>query len=139
MGAKPSPKKKRAAPVRKPKKKTSGKKKTARKSPATRSRKPAKKAVKKPVKKSAIPAGDQIGKVVAFFRVPVVAVVKVTKGVLKTGDLVWVKGHTTDYKLTISSLQVDHRPVSQANKGQEVGLKVPARARRGDRLYRISS
>ena len=102
-------------------------------------RKPA--AKKKPaVKKKparAKPPEDQIGKVIAFFRIPVVAVVKVTQGSLKIGDRIWIKGHTTDLKQTVVSMQVNHQPIQEARKGDEAGMKVSSRARRGDRVYRI--
>ena len=89
------------------------------------------------VKKPAAPNyGTEIGRVVAFFRIPVVAVIKVARGArLKTGDAIRIKGHTTDLKLTVSSLQVNHQPVPEAGPRDEVGLKVPSRARRGDRVY----
>jgi putative protease len=117
-------------PASRPKKKTSARPKTGPK------KKPA--AKKRPLKaKKAAPLGDQLGKVVAFFRIPVVAVIKVTKGILKAGDQIWIKGHTTDLKQTVTSMQVNHQPIQKARKGDEVGLKISSRARRGDRVYRI--
>ncbi|MCM8794328.1 MAG: EF-Tu/IF-2/RF-3 family GTPase [Candidatus Omnitrophica bacterium] len=119
-------------------------------------RKPAKKPVRPPAKKKAArskakpkanakqkkpapapTAGEEIGEVIAFFRIPVVAVIKLTQGVLKTGDRIWIKGHTTDMKLTVSSMQINHQPVQEIKKGQEAGIKVPSRARRGDMVYRV--
>lgn len=73
----------------------------------------------------------------AFFRIPVVAVIKVTKGGLRLGDRIWIKGHTTDLKQTVASLQINHQPIREAKKGAEAGVKVDSRARRGDRVYRI--
>lgn len=131
------------------KKKTARKpaaKKPARKKPASRPKKktparpkPAAGKKKKPLtqKKKAAPKGDQLGEVVAFFRIPVVAVIKITRGDLKSGDQLWIKGHTTDLKQTVASMQVNHQPIQKARKGDEVGLKISGRARRGDRVYRI--
>jgi len=76
--------------------------------------------------------------VIAFFRIPVVAVIKVTQGGLKVGDRIWIKGHTTNLKLTVASMQINHQPVQEIRKGDEAGVKVSARARRGDRVYLIS-
>ncbi len=87
--------------------------------------------------KKAAPLGDQLGEVVAFFRFPVVAVIKITRGSVKAGEQIWIKGHTTDLKQTVASMQVNHRPILQARKGDEVGLKISSRARRGDRVYRL--
>ena len=70
-----------------------------------------------------------------FFRIPVVAVIRVTRGRIKVGDKVWIRGHTTDLKETITSMQVEHQPIQIAKKGDEVGVKISARARRGDRVY----
>jgi translation initiation factor IF-2 len=121
------------------------KKKPSRKKPVSRPKKKglarAKTATKRkkqsPKGKKPVPQGDQLGKVVAFFRIPVVAVVKVAKGSLKVGDSIWIKGHTTDLKQTVASMQVNHQPIQEARKGAEVGLKISSRARRGDRVYRL--
>ena len=112
----------------------SNKKKPARPKPKKKS--PPKKS--KPAKsKKAVPQGDPLGEVVAFFRIPVVVVIKITRGNLKTGDPIWIKGHTTDLKQTVASMQVNHQPIREARKGDEVGLKISSRARRGDRVYRL--
>ncbi len=98
--------------------------------------KPRKPIPSKP-KPSGPPPGDEIGRVVAFFRIPVVAVVKITKGSLKLGDRIWIKGHTTDLKQAALSLQINHQSVQEIKKGEEAGIKVSSRARRGDRIYRL--
>lgn len=87
--------------------------------------------------KPAVVLGKEIGRVVAFFRIPVVAVIKVKKEPLMVGEAIWIKGHTTDLKLTVASMQIDHQPVTEVRKGQEAGIKLAARARRGDRVYRL--
>ncbi len=125
---KPAARKKPAAPKRKP---------VPRKKPAARPKaKPGKKTA--PKKRGAGPIEGEVARVVAFFRIPVVAVLKVTEGPLKPGDQVWIRGHTTDLKQTIASMQVNHKPIPEAKKGMEVGVKVSSRVRRGDRVYRIS-
>lgn len=90
-------------------------------------------------KKGAPTAGPEkeMGRVVAFFRIPVVAVIRVTRGSLKPGDRIWIKGHTTDLKQTIASMQINHQPIRELKKGQEAGVKVTSRTRRGDRVYRL--
>ena len=86
----------------------------------------------------ATPAADEVGQVVAFFAVPSVAIVKVTQGTLKLNDKIWIRGHTTDLTETISSMQIDHQPVAQAQQGQEVGIKISGKARQHDRVYKIA-
>ena len=90
-------------------------------------------------KKSASPSEKEIGRVVAFFRIPVVAVIRVSQGTLKPQDRIWIRGHTTDLKQTITSLQIDHQPIPAARRGDEVGVKVSSRVRSGDRVYRVST
>ena len=94
---------------------------------------------KKPRKKKpASPAEKEIGRVVAFFRIPVVAVIRVTQGTLSLGDQVWIRGHTTKLKQTLTSMQINHQPISKARKGDEFGVKISSRVRIGDRVYRIA-
>lgn len=82
-------------------------------------------------------AGPEIGRVVAFFRIPVVAVIKVTRGPLTVGERIWIRGHTTDLKLTVASMQINHQPITEARRGDEIGVKLSTRARRGDRVYQL--
>ena len=99
-------------------------------------------AAKKKAAKSAQPkrkSEKEIGRVVGFFRIPMVAVLKVTGEKLKMGDRIWIRGHTTDLKETLSSLQINHQPIQEAKKGDEIGVKISARARRGDRVYLLPS
>ena len=84
-------------------------------------------------------SGEEIGCIAGYFAVPKVAIVKIKSGSLKVGDRIWIRGHTTDLLETIQSMQVDHRPVSEAALGEEVGVQVSARVRRNDRVYKIAS
>ena len=130
MAGKTKPKRK-SAPKRKPAAKPKKPQARAKKKPA-----PRKPALKKPSPPKG--AGDEIGRVVAFFRIPVVAVIKVTKGSVKVGSSIWIKGHTTDLKVAAASMQINHQPIQQAKKGAEFGLKVASRCRIGDRVYSIA-
>jgi translation initiation factor IF-2 len=79
----------------------------------------------------------EIGKISDFFARPVVAAIEVT-GSFKVGDRIHIKGHTTDVEMTIDSMQIDNKSVTEANKGQSVGIKVPDRVRGGDTVYKIT-
>jgi hypothetical protein len=50
--------------------------------------------------------GKEIGKVTDYFAHPVVAGVKM-EAPLDVGDRVHFMGHTTDFELTVSSMQID--------------------------------
>ena len=61
---------------------------------------------------------------------------KVTKGTLSLGDEVHIKGHTTDFKQKVASIQLDRVPLEKAVKGQEIGIAVKSRVRQKDIVYR---
>jgi putative protease len=79
----------------------------------------------------------EIGKVSDFFAKPVVAGVDL-EGSLKVGDKIHIKGHTTDVEITIASMQINNQAVTEAKKGQSVGIKVPDRVRAGDTVYKVT-
>jgi hypothetical protein len=79
---------------------------------------------------------EPIGSVSEFFARPVVAGINLT-GSIKVGDVIKIKGHTTDLEFTIDSMQIDNISVQEA-KGTKVGIKVPDRVRIGDNVYKIS-
>ena len=80
---------------------------------------------------------EVIGKVTDFFARPVVAGIELTT-VLKLGDKIHIKGHTTDLELIIDSMQIDNVDVEQAKAGDLIGIKVSERVRRGDTVYKVT-
>jgi selenocysteine-specific translation elongation factor len=80
---------------------------------------------------------EEIGKVSDFFAHPVVAGIELS-GKLKVGDLVRIKGHTTDLELTVNSMQIDNVDVTEAKAGDSVGIKVTERVRHGDTVYKVT-
>ncbi|MDM8000809.1 MAG: translation elongation factor-like protein [Dehalococcoidia bacterium] len=78
----------------------------------------------------------EVGVVTDFFSRPVVAGVDLT-GALKTGDKIHIKGHTTDLELVVESMQIHNANVSEAKAGDSIGIKVPDRVRRGDKVYKV--
>ncbi len=77
-----------------------------------------------------------IGVVADFFARPVVAAIQLTAP-LKMGDRIHIKGHTTDLEQTVDSMQVNNAPVAEAKAGDGVGVKLTARVRKGDSVYKI--
>jgi selenocysteine-specific translation elongation factor len=78
----------------------------------------------------------EVGTVSDFFAHPVVAGIELT-GELNMGDLIRIKGHTTDIELAVSSIQIDNNSVLSAKAGDAVGIKVTERVRPGDTVYKI--
>ncbi len=80
---------------------------------------------------------EVIGRVSDFFAQPVVAGIELTAA-LKAGDKIRIKGHTTDLKMTVDSIQIDNEQVSVAKAGDSIGVKVSDKVRGGDTVYKIT-
>ena len=96
-------------------------------------KKPAKAKPKKVApKKEAKP----IGVISNFFEHISVAAIKLTAP-LKVGDTIQIKGgEETDFTQKVSSMQVQHDKVTTAKKGDEIGIKVNHKARKGYHVYK---
>ena len=79
----------------------------------------------------------EIGKVTEFFARPVVAGVELS-GILKVGDKIHIKGSTTDMQLTVESMQIERVNINAGKPGDVIGIKVPDRVRRGDKVYKVT-
>ena len=80
--------------------------------------------------------GQEIGLVTEYFAKIGVAGIDLTAS-LNVGDLIRLQGHTTDFEQAVGSLQIEHASVEAAKAGDQIGLKVKDRCRRGDRVYRL--
>ena len=120
------------------KKKTTAKKKTKASSKKV-SRKKTKPTAKKPVagRQSAPIKGTLIGRVSHYFAHVNAAAFKIEKGTLQVGDQLYFKGHTTDFKQAVTSMQIDHAPVQTANVGDDIGIQVKDRVREHDAVYKL--
>ena len=78
----------------------------------------------------------QIGKVTHYFAKIGVAIIKVTDGSIKVGDEIYIKGHTTDFKHKVNSMQIEHENVELAEPGQSIGVKVNEPVRANDLVYK---
>jgi selenocysteine-specific translation elongation factor len=81
---------------------------------------------------------ELIGIVNDFFARPVVAGISLN-GSVRVGDKIQIKGHTTDIECLVESMQINHFSVEQALAGDSVGIKVPARVRKGDAVYKVAA
>ncbi len=79
----------------------------------------------------------KIGEVTHYFNKIGVAAIKIISGQLKKGDMIHIKGHTTDFTEKVGSMQVEHQPVEVANTGDEIGIKVDNPVREGDEVFKI--
>lgn len=79
-----------------------------------------------------------VGKVTHYFGKIGVAVIKLHKGGLKVGDKIHIKGAHDDFEQTVSSMQIDHKPVDSGKKGDEVAIKVDTKAHDNDEVFVIT-
>jgi hypothetical protein len=77
----------------------------------------------------------EIGKVTHFFSKIGVGIVELTAP-LSLGDLILVKGPSTDFEMAVESMQIEHKSVSRAEGGQSIGLKMVQQAKERDVIYK---
>ena len=79
-------------------------------------------------------AEKQIGRIAHYFDKIGVAVIELEKP-LKVGDTIHVKGATSDFTQKVNSMQVEHKDIDKAKKGDSVGLKVSEKVRPNDKVF----
>jgi len=77
-----------------------------------------------------------IGRVVHYFTRLGVAGIELTD-TLRVGDIVHIRGHTSDFAQRAGSIEINRQPVNEAHAGALIGLLVAQRARVGDRVYKV--
>ncbi len=80
---------------------------------------------------------EKIGFVSNYFSKISVAAVEITDGTVSVGDTLHFLGHTTDFESRVHSMQIEHKSVTEAKKGDSVGVKVSEKLRRGDKVYKL--
>ena len=76
----------------------------------------------------------KIGNVVNYLSRKEVAVVELVDK-LKIGDIIRVKGATTDFSQKVESIQIYGVKVEEAGAGDSVGILVDYRVRKGDEIF----
>ena len=76
-----------------------------------------------------------IGKVSSYFSNIGVAAIDLTNK-LKIGDKIRIKGNTTDLTQEVTSIQIEHKAVKEAKKGDSIGIKVDDKVRPNDMVYK---
>jgi len=78
-----------------------------------------------------------VGKVTHYFDKIKVAAVKLSSG-LKIGESIRIKGgENTDFTQKVTSMEIRHKKVKRAKKGEEIGLKVKEKVREGYKVYKV--
>ena len=79
----------------------------------------------------------ELGKVTHYFSKIGVAAIQITLDTLRVGDVIHVKGHTSDFTQKIDSMQIDNKSVAEATVGQSIGLRVKDHAREHDQVFKV--
>jgi putative protease len=78
-----------------------------------------------------------IGKITHYFSNIDVAVIELLTP-LKNGEKIRiVGGQETNFEQKVSSMQIDHKEVKSAKKGDSVGMKVDEKVHEGYKVYKI--
>ncbi len=81
---------------------------------------------------------QKIGVVTHYFGKIGVAAVEITEGELRVGDTIHIKGHTSDFRQRVDSMQVEHDSVESARAGDSIGMKISERVREHDEVFKVS-
>jgi hypothetical protein len=131
---KPKPlKKKASAPAKKPAARIAAPKKQPAARPAPKPRPAA-----APVgRRDPLQGEERLGFVTHYYGHLSVAAIRLESGSLRVGDTIRILGHTTDFRQRVESMQIEHQPVTEAGRRQEIGLKVTEHARENDDVYKV--
>lgn len=80
--------------------------------------------------------GKLIGKISHYFGNISVAVIDLSD-TLKVGEKIKVTGGETEFTQEVTSMEVDHKKVDSAKKGDSVGFKVDQKVRDGYKVFKI--
>lgn len=80
---------------------------------------------------------ERIGVVTHYYSHLSVATLRLESGTLRVGDVIHIRGHTTDFSQRVESLEVDHAPVNEVGPNDDFGLKVVQHAREHDVVYKL--
>lgn len=75
-----------------------------------------------------------IGTISGYFSHVGVAAIKLS-GKLDRGERVHIKGNTTDFEQEVDSIQINNKDVSEAKKGDHIGIKVIEKVRPNDKVF----
>jgi putative protease len=80
-------------------------------------------------------AEKQIGVVTDFFAKVNAAAIKLDAP-LKVGDKIKVMTGDKEVEMTITSMQIDRKPIEKAKKGDEVGILMPEPVHKGNKVFK---
>ena len=85
------------------------------------------------------PPGKRIGVVTHYYGHLSVAILRLESGTLRVGDVIHIRGHTTDFKQKVESLEVNHAQATEVGPNDDFGLKVVGHVREHDVVFKVQS
>ncbi|MEK6928763.1 MAG: translation elongation factor-like protein [Nanoarchaeota archaeon] len=79
---------------------------------------------------------QEIGEVSNYFEHVGAAAIKL-KSSLKVGDVIHIHGGETHIEQKVESMQIDRKDVTSAKKGDEVGILIKGKARKGYKVFKV--
>lgn len=79
---------------------------------------------------------ELIGKITHYFGKIEVGIIELSKS-LAVGDTIHIKGGETDFEQEVKSMQIEHKDIEKAKKGDVIGLKVEDKVREGNEVYKV--
>jgi hypothetical protein len=92
-----------------------------------------------PTLPQATPSEERIGVVTHYYSHLSVATLRLESGTLRVGDVIHIRGHTTDFSQRVETLEVNHAPVTEVGPNDDFGLKVVEHAREHDVVHKVGS
>jgi U32 family peptidase len=77
-----------------------------------------------------------IGKISHFFPKISVAVVDLTD-TLKVGEKISIENELGKVEQVVDSMQIEHKSIPEAKKGQSIGLKVAGQTKEGAQVFKL--
>jgi len=77
----------------------------------------------------------EIGTVTNYFDHVNAAAIKLSKP-LKVGDKIKITGGETEFEQKVESMQIDRKSVKSAKKGDEIGIIVSQKVRKGYKIHK---
>jgi U32 family peptidase len=77
-----------------------------------------------------------VGKIIHFYPKISVAVIEL-EDVLKVGDKIYVEKGEESFEQVVDSMQVEHKSIQEANKGESIGLKLKEITKEGARVFKV--
>jgi putative protease len=81
--------------------------------------------------------GKLVGKITHYFSNIEVAVIDLVSPLKQGDEIRIVGGESTDFNQEVDSMQVDHKAVKTAKKGDSVGMKVDEKVHEGYKVFKV--